>query len=135
MALFTWDDKFSVKVSEMDRQHKRLFDIINRLHDEMKAGTASKSMPVIVNELLDYTKKHFGQEEQLMKKHNFPGLAEQESLHRKFVAEIEKVKQDIDSGKPVFATKTMTFLKDWLLGHIVGIDKKYSDFLNEKGVK
>ena len=135
MALFTWDEKYSVKVSEMDRQHKKLFDIINRLHDEMKAGTASKSMPVIVRELLEYTKTHFSQEETLMKNNDYPGISEQETLHRKFVSEIEKVKQDIDSGKPVFATKTMNFLKDWLLGHIIGIDKKYSDFLNEKGVK
>jgi len=34
-----------------------------------------------------------------------------------------------------FHFEIMTFLKEWLLDHIKVIDKKYSDFFNENGLK
>jgi len=33
MPLFTWSDKYSIGNFEIDNQHKKLFDILNRLFD------------------------------------------------------------------------------------------------------
>ena len=38
-------------------------------------------------------------------------------------------------GKIGLSIKIMHFLRDWLKGHILGTDQKYSDFLVSKGVK
>ena len=38
MALMTWSDNLSVKVAEIDEQHKRLIAMINELNDAMKVG-------------------------------------------------------------------------------------------------
>jgi hemerythrin len=36
MAFFQWNPECSVGVAEMDRQHRALAEIINRLHETMK---------------------------------------------------------------------------------------------------
>lgn len=36
MALFNWNDSYSVKVELCDAQHKKLFAIINNLADGMR---------------------------------------------------------------------------------------------------
>ena len=35
MPLITWKDSFSVGIGTVDRQHRVLVDLINRLHDAM----------------------------------------------------------------------------------------------------
>jgi len=42
--------------------------------------------------------------------------------------------KDFDSGKGSVSVDLLNFLKDWLVGHIGNSDKKYSQFLNSKGV-
>jgi hemerythrin len=43
MALFVWNDSYSVKVAMCDEQHKKLFAIINDLADAMRMGTAGSA--------------------------------------------------------------------------------------------
>ena len=82
MALFTWNDSYSVKVAMCDQQHKKLFDIINRLADAMRLGKGDDVFSKTVGELLQYTRTHFQQEEALMRKANYPELASHQGAHR-----------------------------------------------------
>ena len=41
MPLFTWSDKYSIGNFEIDNQHKKLFDILNRLFDITAVRTLS----------------------------------------------------------------------------------------------
>ena len=67
MALITWDDKkYSVSVPSIDIQHKKLVDLINKLHNGMMTGTAKSLIKEIITELVDYTKTHFKYEEELL---------------------------------------------------------------------
>ena len=58
MALFNWNDEFSVNVLAMDNHHKKLFDIMNQMHDSMKAGSSEGVLGGLINELIDYTVYH-----------------------------------------------------------------------------
>ncbi|MCP4155241.1 MAG: hemerythrin family protein [bacterium] len=134
MSIFKWDDNYSVKVIEMDRQHKKLVDLINRLHDAMKSGQANEVQKGILQEMIKYTKSHFADEEKYLEKHNYPGMKEQKRQHELFVEELRGFVQDYKDGKLMLSLDIMNFLKDWLLNHILKVDKKYTDFLKEKGV-
>ena len=43
MSLITWNDTLSIKVEEIDIQHRRLVELINELHDAMSQGKADRS--------------------------------------------------------------------------------------------
>jgi hemerythrin len=135
MALFTWNDSYSVKVTLCDQQHKNLFDIINRLADAMRMGRGDEVVSKTVGELLQYTRTHFQQEEALLKKANYPELASHQGAHMKFVADVEALLKQTRAGRAANSIQVLNLLRDWLVNHIQKTDKAYSDCLNAAGIR
>ncbi len=59
MPVFTWADEYSVNVPEIDAQHKKLMDMINRLYEAMENGCGSQVVGQILDDLVVYTQNHF----------------------------------------------------------------------------
>ncbi len=135
MAIFTWGEKFFVGIQSIDRQHEKLVDYINRLHDGMLTGAGEEVLGPILNGLINYTDSHFKYEEQLFRLHDYPASEEHFAHHKKLVEQVLKFKNDFDNGDADITNEMMNFLKDWLMDHILKEDKKYSPFFLEKGVK
>lgn len=135
MALIEWNEILSVKVKEMDEQHKKLIEIINNLNDAMKIGKSKEVIGDILSNLAKYITVHFTSEEKYMEKYNYPELPQQKKAHETFVAKITDYQKMFKDGKTVLSIEIMNFLKDWLTTHIKGTDKKYGDFFNSKGLK
>jgi hemerythrin len=135
MALFTWNDSYSVKVALCDQQHKNLFDIINRLADAMRMGKGDEVVSKTVGELLQYTRTHFQQEEALLKRANYPQLAPHQEQHKKFVADVEGLLQQTREGRAANSIQVLNLLRDWLVNHIQKTDKAYSGCLNAAGIR
>lgn len=135
MAFVNWSDSYSVGVQDMDKQHQKLFAIINELFEAMKERKAKEILGKILKDLLNYTVNHFGKEELLMKANNYPGLPEQLKQHKIFIDKIKELSEKHNAGKMVLSVEISSFLKDWLVNHIQGIDQKYTAFFNEKGIK
>ena len=134
MPLITWNDSYSVKVKQMDDQHKKLVDIINHLHDAMKAGKGKDAVDKVLTDLIAYTKTHFASEESLMKLHAYPGYEEQKKAHNSLVMQVVDIQKKFEAGNAPLSQDVMNFLKDWLIKHIQGTDQKYGPYLNQKGV-
>lgn len=134
MALLTWNDSYSVKVKQFDDQHKKLVDMVNNLHEHMKQGKGAEGAKQVLSSLVTYTQTHFADEERLMKQHNYPNFEQHKKEHNQLVMKVSDVKKLIDEGKMLISQELMSFLKDWLVKHIQGEDKKYGPFLNSKGI-
>ncbi len=134
MSLFVWSDKYSVNIKEIDRQHKVLVDSLNQLFEAMRDGSARELIGGILDKLVNYTNVHFTYEEDLMKKHNYPDLAAQVKSHEAFVKKITDFDEKFKQGKSMLSLEVMNFMKEWLQKHIMGTDKQYTAFFNEKGV-
>lgn len=134
MALIEWSDEYSVKVQEMDDQHKKLIGIINDLHAAMKAGKGKDSLEATVKGLVDYVSIHFAAEEKLMKTNGYPEYLQQKAKHDELTKQVLDFQKSFHDGKAILTVEMMSFLKDWLIHHIKGMDKKYGPFLNSKGV-
>jgi len=134
MALVKWDPSYSVKVVRCDEDHKKLFALINTLHDAMLAGKGGEKVNQVVKELGDYTKYHFSGEEGLMQKANYPGLEGHKALHREFEKKVDTFHADLKAGKGGNTIAVLEFLKNWLTAHIRQVDQKYSGHLNAAGV-
>lgn len=134
MLLMTWDSTWSVNVKEIDGQHQRLIALINDLHDAMKAGKGRDVLGGVLTELANYTVYHFGTEEKLLQANGYPGYGAHKKEHETFTKEVLDLKSRCDRGDLILTINVMAFLKDWLTGHILKTDKRYSAFLNGKGV-
>ncbi len=129
-ALIPWSERFSVGSHLMDEQHKVLVGIINKLYAALRSGKANNVQEDILTELLDYTRTHFGREEAALRLVKFPGLAQQEKLHRSFEAKVAEFQKRLEAGHSL-GVETMTFLKDWLLNHIQKVDKQYESSIGD----
>ena len=134
MALITWNETLSVKIKKFDDQHIKLVDMINDLYDAMKAGNGSEAVGKILGELVNYTVTHFADEEQLLSQHAYPDLAAHKLEHENLVQQVLDLQQKFEAGHTILTLNVMMFLKDWLMTHIKGDDKKYGDYLNSKGI-
>ena len=52
--------------------------------------------------------------------------------HQNFIEEIKKYKQAVSKENKKVVIDFATYLKNWLLKHIMGTDKKYSALFQEK---
>lgn len=134
MALINWENGYSVKVGEIDEQHKAWINLINYLHEAMKSGKGKEILGDILDEVINYTVYHFNSEEKFFAKYNYPDTIPHQKLHNDFVLQFRQIKKDYESGSTILSIEVMNRLKDWLTNHILTIDKQYSSFLNSKGV-
>lgn len=132
MAFVNWKDEFSVRVPEIDTQHRRLLDIINKLHDSMRTGGKPDALKGVGDELVSYTRYHFNYEEQMLARAGYRGLEEHKRKHRAMVAQVEGFAAEISSGKASVSMKLMAFLKDWLTRHIMETDQHYASYLENR---
>lgn len=135
MALLTWDDSYSVKVAKCDEDHKKLFSLLNALHDAMKVGKGGQIVQGVVADLANYAKVHFAREESLLEKTNYPALAPHRAQHVEFVNRVASFQQDLKAGNTGQSIAVANFLTDWLIKHIKHTDRQYSAHLNGNGVK
>lgn len=136
MTLIEWKEDYSVKISEIDKHHKRLIELINRLHTGMGNGMKKEFLADVLNGLIAYTVYHFATEEKHFKRHNYPEYRGHRKEHEDLTEKAKALKYRLDKGEDgVLSAEVMHFLKDWLNHHILQIDKKFGPFLTEKGLK
>jgi hemerythrin len=135
MSLITWTDSMSVKVHEIDTQHRTLVQLINDLNDAMHKGHGQDVLGRLIAGLANYAVMHFATEERLFKQHGYPGSTAHVAEHHRFVEEVTAFKRGFDDGKHGLSIQVMRFLSDWLRKHIMGTDMKYAEFFVGKGVK
>ena len=132
MPLLSWSGKFSVKIKEMDNQHKKIIGLINYLYDARLANKEYEVLSKIFDELMDYTRAHFGKEEDLMQKYGFPDYLSHKSLHDNLIQSVVKLQKNYYAGNEDISTDVAILLNDWIADHILKEDKKYTPFLNPK---
>jgi len=130
--MIEWDDKFSVGYEVFDEQHIKLIEILNQVEALIKDKSIHSDLlydrlTILFNELLDYTEYHFETEEKVFEQKNYKFIEEHKEEHNIF---IENVKEKISSFKlgkdeRKVALDIYNTLLDWLMNHILGVDKKY----------
>ncbi len=118
MELFRWTDDYSVNSDVCDGEHKKLFDIFNKLLAAFMNREASEKLDEILIELRDYTVYHFDHEEAL-----YTLTDEHKAKHKEFIETVTAFEAKHKKGLPVVQYEMMTYLRTWLINHIKGTDK------------
>ncbi|MCB9085933.1 MAG: MFS transporter [Bdellovibrionaceae bacterium] len=130
--LFEWSNKFVIGNEDMDAQHRRLVELINKLDEVIQRGRPLKEFKAVFEDLDQYIQIHFAAEENLMERIAFPKLTSHRQSHAEFMREISQFKKRLSKSEPTAMDELLDFLKTWLTGHIMVRDKEYVTHSNHR---
>jgi hemerythrin len=133
MPFLEWKDSYNIGVKEIDNQHRGLFDIISKLFTSREYEPDGKYFFLMMNKFVEYTQVHFSTEERYMQEAEYPKFAEHRNEHELFIAQLLKIVHDIENKEPDIEDKTLNFLKDWYLAHILETDRDLEKPFRAKG--
>lgn len=123
-------DMHGIEERDFDGHHQQLVAYIQLLEDRTKREERGvDAVQAIVDSLAEYTAYHFGAEEALMQRLEYPNYFEHKAVHAAFLDDMAIFKREFINASPAFAVTLLTYLKDWLLEHILNIDMHFGDFL------
>ena len=131
MAAIEWQDAYSVGIDQLDADHKRLIDIINRVDD---ADRERRSITWALDELSDYARYHFTREEETMAAAGYAGIKAHKNRHREFLDWLRSVRLSLKMAPETqfhLGADLRDYLSRWLTGHILVEDMKYKGELGQ----
>lgn len=113
----------------IDGDHLELISLVNALIDAMVKAPANGSMNKAMNDLIVYSKEHFGREEAEMQRIRYVASLAHVSEHTKLIQQIVELKAMLDAGGKINEAAVASFLREWLCNHILTADMKLAKAL------
>ena len=137
--MIKWKDKYSVGISIIDEEHKKLTGILNKAIIANEHNDNAEETKDILNDMIEYARKHFSTEEAYMIKSNFPEYQSHKKEHLAFTNNTVLSYHSLINGDYQIANEILEYLKNWLVDHIQVSDRKYvnclkENYLNEKNI-
>ena len=133
--MIEWEDKFSLGISIIDEEHKKLIGILNKAILAKEHDVNTEEIKEVLREMNNYTITHFTTEEAYMKAFNYPEYQDHKEEHRVFSTEIIAYTYKVIKGDYQIISEIIEYLKQWLVNHIQVTDKKYIDCFKKNGLK
>lgn len=130
MTLLRWRDSLALNVPMIDNDHKRLFELLNRVRFLEFAGDDAGAVADALSELLLYTQTHFRREERLMELGNYPGIEAHRRAHRKFTEGVTEIAARFRAHpKALRVHEIYEMLANWLVDHVLGSDMQIKPYV------
>lgn len=97
--ILEWNEKLETSVSEIDVQHKELFEKINAFFLAWQQGKSKEEILDIIYYIEKYILYHFDTEEKLMHKYKYSDTDRHIEAHSNFVKAFLSIKKQIESSK------------------------------------
>lgn len=131
----TWTPDLSIQIQEFDSHHQVLIGLINKLYVAMEEGRGNQVLTGIFQELIQYTEFHFSEEDKVMEHFQYSRLEDHRKEHQVLLTKASELHRDFSEGKAVLSNEVLDFLQDWVLNHIMKVDRQYSAFLEGKDLQ
>lgn len=126
-----WEKKYELGIPGIDKQHRHLLDLCNKLRRDIKDSSTKEgvdwhvTLASTLKELAAYTQEHFATEEKLMRVCNYADFDRHRAQHIQFVEQVTKQLMTFDLASLQEAYSLLDFLRDWILSHVACEDKLY----------
>lgn len=132
--VFGWNDSLVSGVDEMDRQHRILVDMLVEISDKPADIDNKALFDRVSQDLLAYAIYHFETEEILMQETGYLQSAPDDfkahvAAHRGFAQQVVAMREKAREGLPGGNEVLLDFLKNWLVDHILTVDKRLGKFV------
>jgi hemerythrin len=132
MEEIVWDSSFSVGCDEMDHQHRRIVDVINRLIENPDCAVNSELVSFTLTELTRYASDHFKAEEALLADYDYSKLLEHREEHQQYRRQVVALCQDTIAQSHLVPQALIHFIRDWWVNHILEEDMKYRSLFEQQ---
>lgn len=129
-----WNPDFSVRVKEIDKQHKMFFAILEEIYSLLDSEKTQKEILTVLSKLGGYAHYHLATEEEYFLKFNYEGRENHVLAHDAFREKIKKMIEQCRLGKQDVLRKTADFANEWLIQHIHNSDKEYTECFHQHGL-
>lgn len=125
--MIKWSKVFETKIKLVDQQHEKLFSMLNRTAEKLKFGEVNAAdINTLVDDLLEYSAKHFKDEEQIMAKFKLDKsfVTQHKMEHHSFIYDITRMKDSmsVDEQPMERAQELISFISSWLVLHTLRRD-------------
>jgi len=126
-----WRESLSIGIEEIDNQHKQLLSHFAQFLNACKSGKGIVELKILLGFLDGYVIKHFSEEEDIQRRHHYPGYATHKMEHESFVARLNSLKEEIhrEGVELHHVIETNHMLLKWLIHHISTVDVQLGKFL------
>ena len=129
-----WKEEYSVGITHIDQDHKKLINLLNQFTIAYDHAMSEDFEREALEELVNYTVYHFNREEDLMREHGYPDFIAHQEKHQEMIKQVGNF-VELYNEKGHDALKEISeYLTVWLINHINGTDKEYTQYLNDRGV-
>ena len=130
-----WDDKYSVGISMIDEEHKKLIGLLNKVIYAKEHNGNPEELKEVLYGITMYAMIHFSEEENYMLEFNYPEYQTHRNEHIDFSNKTLAYCERIANRDSHFTNEVLEYLKRWLVNHIKVTDKKYIDCFKRNGLK
>ena len=129
-----WSEDFETGIKDIDRQHKELFQRVNKFLEACDQSHCKEEVDPILKFLEGYTLIHFATEEKLQQQYAYPDYSSHKAAHEEFLSSLGELKTRYKKDGPndYLALLTYDFMINWFINHIVTEDKALCHFLKAK---
>lgn len=127
-----WDPSLATGDAMIDSQHQELYRIVNELYEACYEGVDQARVDSVLEQLLSYTVKHFGAEEDLMARTGYPSelLRTHVAIHDDLKRRVGELVEARERGELQTAMPVVELVHEWLGTHINHIDRKVAQHVN-----
>lgn len=125
----TWHDDLNVGLDVMDEDHRALFVLLNRIHED-KVQEHGKAFVTLFAELVHHLEEHFGREDELMRRHGFFAYHCHHGEHEHVLERVRTLHDEAKAGQPEGAQLFLDReIVPWFIQHRNTMDLVTSRFL------
>ncbi len=136
MSRIEWDQTWSVGDDQLDKEHKTLVALINRLADsEVQHGLDPQVWRECFSEMVLYAENHFRHEEERMGQVGFPELESHRAGHMRFRKQLSILASEAEVAPRGALPDLHSFLAGWFKEHILKEDQRYKPYVEAKVAK
>jgi hemerythrin-like metal-binding protein len=124
MALIEWQDRYSVGIEAVDHEHREMIDLINRVHDELMAGTSEHTTVSLLGEVYRGISAHFALEERFMRERRYDQLAEHKAEHERLLDVLRDIMDHFEAEPERASGRLSDQLDKWFTVHFATHDAR-----------
>ncbi len=127
-----WSDDFLIGIEELDYEHRRLVDDINKLHQQLLENDDADRVSGTLGSIHARMQAHFALEEHVMQAHEYPHYREHKEEHDRLLDDYTEHMSRFAADPASEDSRALeATLRQWTIEHILGSDKKMSQMITD----